>query len=446
MLKASDELNFEKAARCRDTIRRLEKLTNIEKTEFGSLVDADVIAIYQQVAEVSFSEEEPETAEPSLAKNIETGAESTLQTDEIGESDEMITDENAESSPTSFQENPCIQVLIIRNGLYLGGDAFFLDSHASLNDPGANVSSFLQQFYLNRKPPSRILVSHMPDNAPALMEAMHNKYGHAVTIKCPPKKNKWVEQALNNAIQQSQYEAARTMDFYGNLQRLASIFSLPKVPVRIEIYDNSHNQGSYAYGCMVVTNQTGFDKSSYRKFAVSAHKDDDFSQLGGSDFAMMEEMMTRRFRDPSVLPDLMIIDGGAGQLSAVLGVLAQYSLKIPMIGVAKGPDRNAGRERFFLPGRYCAISLPEHDPTLHFIQRLRDEAHRFAIGTHRKARSRNLTKSQLDDIPGIGSVRKKALIRALGSVAAIKRASREELQQVDGITSAVAESIYNHFH
>jgi excinuclease ABC subunit C len=453
MLKASDELNFEKAARCRDTIRRLEKLTNIEKTEFGNLVDADVVAIYQQAPHAETSEngaaEETEEKSPSIEtdgiKNSETPPENSPQiekTDEMNACESSCTPDLA----ASFPLYPCIQVLIIRNGLYLGGDAFFLNAHAKLNNPAENISEFLQQFYLSRTPPNRILLSHMPDNVPALKDALRNKYGHAVDIKCPRKKNKWITQALNNAMQQSQYETAKTMDFYANLQRLASIFSLPKIPTRIEIYDNSHNQGSYAYGCMVVTNQSGLDKNSYRKFAVSPHKDDDFSQLGGSDFAMMEEMMTRRFRDPSVLPDLMIIDGGAGQLSAVLGVLAQYSLRIPMIGVAKGPDRNAGRERFFLPGRYGAISLPEHDPTLHFIQRLRDEAHRFAIGTHRNARTRNLTKSQLDDIPGIGAVRKKALIKTLGSVAAIKRASIEELQQVDGITAAVAESIYNHFH
>jgi excinuclease ABC subunit C len=412
MLKASDEQNYEKAARCRDTIRRLEKLTNIEKAEFGHLVDADIIAIYQQAA----------------ASEVNTG------------------EVDATPCHVHFGLTPCVQVLIIRNGLYLGGDAFFLDSYANLNTPSENLSSFLQQFYLNRTPPSHILVSHMPENISALQEALANKYGHPVAIKCPRNKNKWVSQALNNAMQQSQYETARTLDFQDNIQRLASVFSLPKVPERIEIYDNSHNQGTYAYGCMVVTNTTGFDKKSYRKFAVAAHKDDDFSLLGGSDFAMMEEMMTRRFKDASALPDLMIIDGGAGQLSAVLGVLAKYSLQIPMIGVAKGPDRNAGRERFFLPGRAAPISLTEHDPTLHFIQRLRDEAHRFAIGTYRSAHTRSLTKSQLDEIPGIGSVRKRALITALGSVAAVKKASIEDLQQVNGITAAVAKSIYDHFH
>jgi excinuclease ABC subunit C len=443
MLKASDDLNFEKAARCRDTIRRMEKLSNIEKIEAGNLVDADIIALYQSTVE----------GVGSIAK-LETG-----QGAELGETGHDVESEaghSAESSQEAKQGarqeagqggsiTPCVQVLIIRNGLYLGGDAFFLDRHANLSSPQQNMAHFLQQFYLNREPPARILVNYMPTGAEALKEAMRTKHGKISTITCPRRSNRWIVQAFNNAIQQSQYETSTTMNFHDNLQRLAQVFLLEKVPARIEIYDNSHNQGAYAYGCMVVTDLNGFDKKSYRKFSVSAHKEGDLSQMGGSDFAMMEEMMTRRFKDADVLPDLMLIDGGAGQISSVLGVLATYGLQIPMIGVAKGEDRNAGRERFFLPG-HSPISLAEHDPTLHFIQRLRDEAHRFAIGTYRSSHLRHLTQSQLSDVPGVGDARKKALLRTLGSVCAVKQAPVEELQKVEGITRAVAESIYKYFH
>ncbi|MDR1907511.1 MAG: excinuclease ABC subunit UvrC [Holosporales bacterium] len=464
MFAASNELNFEKAARCRDTIRRLEKLPNIEKADFGSLVDADIIAIYQQVRkeeERDLNLDNVSDKEHDLSSNNVSGKECDLSSNNVADKSECISEGDTvelagDTSNNSMLEDeylvvdyitPCIQVLLIRNGLYLGGDSFFLDKHANLSSPSENMASFFQQFYLNKKPPARILVNCMPADVDLLRDALRTKHTRTVSIECPQKGNcaRWVSQALNNAIQHSQYETAQTMDFSDNLLRLAQIFKLPKKPERVEINDNSHNQGSYAYGCMVVANSEGFDKKSYRQFSVSAHKDDDFSQLGGSDFAMMEEMMTRRFRDPDILPDVMIIDGGAGQISAVLGVLAIYDLRIPIIGVAKGPDRNAGRERFFIPGR-APISLPEHDPTLHFIQRLRDEAHRFAIGTHRKSRSRGLVKSQLSEIPGVGNMRRKALIKQLGSVAAVKQASVEELLRVEGITRAIAESIYNYFH
>jgi excinuclease UvrABC nuclease subunit len=476
MVAASEELNFEKAARRRDTIRRLEKLPSIEKADFGSLVDADIIAVYQQVV-VSEALESDATADgvsdgvsdaTSEAIPDGTASESVLEStldgvisDGVSEarSDGATSDivSDAISEAATFEEldcavldkcvTPCVQVLIIRNSLYLGGDTFFLDKHANLSPLSENMANFLQQFYLNRDPPPRVLVNCMPSDAALLKEALRAKRGRVTTIECPQRGSgaRWVAQALNNAIQHSRYETAQTMDFADNLKRLAKVFALDKVPARVEIYDNSHNQGSYSYGCMVVANSEGFDKKSYRQFSVSARRDEDFCQMGGDDFAMMEEMMTRRFRGTEPLPDLLLIDGGAGQISAVLGVLALYDLRIPIIGVAKGPDRNAGRERFFLPAR-APISLPEHDPTLHFIQRLRDEAHRFAIGTHRKSRSRDLVRSQLLDIPGVGAARKKALILTLGSVSAVKRASIEELQKVEGITHAIAKNIYNYFH
>lgn len=409
MKKASENLNFEKAARYRDTIRRLEKLPNIEKLSTGTLKNADIISIFQ--------------------------------------GDNSIEEQK---STEYFKDMiPSVHILLIRNGLYLGGDTFFLNKNAHLSPLEENIASFIQQFYLNRKPPPCILVNALPKDYKTLQEALKLRYQQPLQIYCPKRGYgaKWILQALNNAHQQSRYETAKNISFSENLANLARIFVLPKIPKRVEIYDNSHIQGSYAYGCMVVAHSEGFDKKSYRQFSVSPHKEGDISQRGGSDFAMMEEMMTRRFKDvsPENLPDLIIIDGGAGQVSSVLSILESYDLNIPIIGIAKGPDRNAGRERFFIPG-WAPISLPEHDPTLHFIQRLRDEAHRFAIGTHRQARSRNFTKSQLSEIPGVGNIRKKILLKTFGSVQGVKQASLQDLLNTEGITITAAKNIYNFFH
>lgn len=419
MEAASEALDFERAARYRDTILRLEKLPTIEKISTGSLVDTDVIAIFQP--QEFPDQESAESANPF------------------------------EKTPTKNPKNlpPCIQVLFIRNRVYLGGDTFFLNKNASFFSKSENMSQFLQQFYWTRVPPARILVSDEPSGKETLQEALSQKYQKSVRIERPQRGtgNQWILQASRNAYQQSLYEEAKHENFEENLEKLAQVFVLPKVPKRVEIYDNSHLQGSYAYGCMVVATPEGFDKKSYRKFSVAPHKPEDSNVRGGSDFAMMEEVMQRRFRDVTTddMPDLLILDGGAGQLSSVIGILESYSLDIPLLGIAKGPDRNAGRERFFLPG-WAPFSLPLHDPVLHFLQRLRDEAHRFAIGTHRHARQVGLTKSQLSEIPGIGAVRKKALMRNFGSVANIRRASLEDLLEVKEIDKTTAHNIYQFFH
>lgn len=419
MEAASETLDFEQAARYRDTILRLEKLPTIEKISTGSFVDADVIAIFQP--QEFPDQESAESANPF------------------------------EKTPTKNPKNlpPCIQVLFIRNRVYLGGDTFFLNKNASFFSKSENMSQFLQQFYWTRVPPARILVSEEPSGKETLQEALSQKHQKSVRIERPQRGtgNQWILQASRNAYQQSLYEEAKHENFEENLEKLAQVFVLPKVPRRVEIYDNSHLQGSYAYGCMVVATPEGFDKKSYRKFSVAPHKPEDPNARGGSDFAMMEEVMKRRFRDVTTddMPDLLILDGGAGQLSSVIGILESYSLDIPLLGIAKGPDRNAGRERFFLPG-WAPFSLPLHDPVLHFLQRLRDEAHRFAIGTHRHARQVGLTKSQLSEIPGIGAVRKKALMRNFGSVANIRRASLEDLLEVKEIDKTTAHNIYQFFH
>lgn len=408
MWKASEDLNFEKAARSRDALRRLENLKLIAQESTGSLMHADVIALFQNIA----NEEE---LDPIIAETA---------------------------------VSPCVHVLIIRNHTYLGGDTFFLNKEARLSSPESNMETFLQQSYLNRVPPDRVLLNCMPDNHEVLTQALYGRYSKRVHISVPKKGVglKWVEQALTNAKQRMRYDAAKSMDFASNMEKMAQFFVLPVTPKRVEIYDNSHLQGSYSYGCMVVATPEGFDKKSYRRFSVAPRAPGEEGKIGGDDFAMMREMFTRRFRevDPATLPDLLLIDGGMGQVSAVLEILQTYDLHIPVVGVAKGPDRNAGREHFFIPG-WAPLSLPEHDPILHFIERLRDEAHRFAIGTHRSARERNFTKSQLSEIPGIGNLRKKELLKTFGSVRRIQQASLDELEKVQGMTHAAALAVYHFF-
>lgn len=425
MEAASDALDFERAARYRDTILRLEKLPQIEKLSTGSLVDADILAVFQ----------------PSLQPDAAT--DSPLDGTVEGLENKTL------SKPASADLPPCVQVLFIRNKVYLGGDTFYLNKSALYTSKSENLYNFIQQFYWSRTPPSRILVSDLPIERDHLQSALSEKHQKAVHIECPQRGTgvQWVLQASRNAYQQSLFESARSDNFAEGMEKMAQVFVLPKVPKRVEIYDNSHLQGAYAYGCMVVATPEGFDKSAYRKFAVSPHKEGDVNTRGGSDFAMMEEVMQRRFREvtPETAPDLLILDGGAGQLSSVLSILQAYDLDIPVLGIAKGPDRNAGRERFFLPG-WAPFSLPLHDPVLHFLQRLRDEAHRFAIGTHRSARQKGLTQSQLSDIPGVGPVRKRSLLKTFGSLRGVRQASLAELEAVKELDAKTAQAIYQFFH
>ncbi|MDR3285159.1 MAG: excinuclease ABC subunit UvrC [Holosporales bacterium] len=405
MQKASNEMAFEKAARCRDAIRHLERLPEIEKDSTGNLTNADVIVLLHK-------------------------GKSNKKEDE-NEIEEILF--------------PCVYTLIIRNNLYLGGDTFFLSNEANYVSPEECIEAFIQQLYFDRTPPRRILLNYLPQNAVLLEEALFTRHNVRVHIEYPKKGNgkKWLQTALENAIEQNRYELAKNTDFGENFKKITKIFVLSKVPQRVEIYDNSHTQGSYSYGCFVVATKEGFETKSYRRFSVSPRKEDSEHEIGGDDFAMMEEVIRRRFKESGreILPDLMLIDGGAGQIAAVIKVLKEYELEhIPVIGIAKGPDRNAGRERFFLAG-WVPISLPENDPTLFFIQRLRDEAHRFAIGTHRSARSRNFTKSQLSEIPGVGAQRKKLLLKKFGSIQRIKKASLDELCNVEGISMSVARAI-----
>ena len=230
------------------------------------------------------------------------------------------------------------------------------------------------------------------------------------------------------------------------LDQLVDLFGLDTRPSRVEVYDNSHLQGSNPYGVMIVADEKGFNKKAYRKFAISTPG----PGFGGDDYAMMREVLRRRLTRASEdnwnLPELMLIDGGLGQLNAALDVIRELAIEgITVVGIAKGPERNAGRERFFMEGRE-PFSLPENTPVLHYLQRLRDEAHRFAIGTHRAGRQKKLIRSQLDAIPGIGAARKKALLQHFGSARGVSSATLKELTTVPGINKSVAKIIYQYFH
>jgi excinuclease ABC subunit C len=460
MEEASEKLDFENAAKYRDTLLRLENMKRIEKIQTGKFKDADVIFfLISQLSKVertesSLSDEEEPTvsagAMNSLTEQTETGAFGRAELEVLANSTNFTYSEKSPQASAMQEILPCVHVLFIRNGVYLGGDTFFLDRNISQLQPPEVVHNFLQQFYLQRQPPKQILCNILPTDKDLIETAIKEKYNLTIKIKNPTRGIgvTWLKQAKNNAQEQSNYESTKSTNFKNKIKQLAAKFALSKVPTRIEIYDNSHIQGAYSYGCMVVADENGFDKKAYRKFSVTAHKAEDKSQRGGSDFAMMEEMMLRRFKhaeeQSGSLPDLLIIDGGAGQVSTVFKVLEEYGLYIPIIGVAKGPDRNAGRERFFLLG-WPPFSLPENDPLLHFIQVLRDEAHRFAIGTHRRARSRAFTKSQLLEIPSIGQTRRRELLLAFGSVAAIKQASIEDIKKVKGMTDKTAIQVYDYF-
>jgi excinuclease ABC subunit C len=249
--------------------------------------------------------------------------------------------------------------------------------------------------------------------------------------------------AYTNAQTYLERRFAEHASMIKTFDEIKTLFHLPERPTRIEIYDNSHIQGSDAYGVMVVATQEGFDKKSYRKFQIK-EKNTDF---GGDDFAMMREVMRRRFSHTEdwEWPSLLLIDGGEGQLSSVLDTLKDLNISIPVVGISKGPDRNAGREKFHMPG-LDVFSLPLNSPTLYFLQRIRDEAHRFAIGSHRAKREKKIRQSVLDEIPGIGAARKKLLLQHFGSAQDVKRAGLDDLKAVKGVSHQIAEKIYYWFH
>jgi excinuclease ABC subunit C len=346
----------------------------------------------------------------------------------------------------------CIQVFFFRAGCNFGNRAFF-PTQTDDQPPAAILAAFLGQFYADKTPPREILLSHPltgEDIAP-LTAALAFKAGRKVTVTTPRRgdRRKMVEHAYDNAREALGRRLAESSAQIKLLDGLAQLFGLDAPPKRIEIYDNSHIQGSHPVGGMVVAGPDGFDKASYRKFNI---KGEDIAP--GDDFAMMREVLARRFqralRDDTeasraAWPDLVLIDGGTGQLKVAVELFAELGIDdVELVAVSKGADRDAGRERFHRPDR-PSFTLPPNDPLLYFLQRLRDEAHRFAIGSHRARRSRAIGASPLDDIPGVGAARKRALLNHFGSARAVSEAGLADLEAVKGVSRAMAKKIYDHF-
>ncbi|MGG6896007.1 excinuclease ABC subunit UvrC [Rhizobium sp. BR 315] len=362
----------------------------------------------------------------------------------------------------------CIQVFFFRTGQNWGNRAYFPKADPSLS--GAEVlNAFLAQFYDDKPVPRQILLSETVEEIELLAAAFSEKAGHKVAILVPQRgeKRDLVDHVVANAREAHGRKLAETASQSRLLEGFKETFQLPYVPQRIEIYDNSHIMGTNAVGGMVVAGPEGFVKGQYRKFNI---KSTDITP--GDDFGMMREVMTRRFSrllkeegkpDRSAAaeasgtnavdqpfpawPDIILIDGGQGQMTAVRAILEELGItdSVIAIGVAKGVDRDAGRERFFAPSRE-SFTLPPRDPVLYFIQRMRDEAHRFAIGSHRARRKKEMVKNPLDEIGGIGPSRKRALLQHFGTAKAVSRAALSDLMAVEGISEGVARQVYNHFH
>ena len=344
-----------------------------------------------------------------------------------------------------------MQVFFFRSHQNWGNRAYFPRVTADMED-GEIVEAFLGQFYADRQPARMVLLSHEIAQAELLSEALSTIAGRRVVVAVPKRgeKRELVEHASQNAREALGRKMAESASQAKLLSALAEALDLDGPPKRIEVYDNSHIQGTNAVGAMIVAGAEGYEKSQYRKFNIKSE-----TLTPGDDFGMMKEVLTRRFqrlikedpdREAGNWPDLVLIDGGAGQVSASLEVLAELGVEdVAMFGVAKGVDRDAGKEEFHAPGRR-PFALPFRSPALYFIQRLRDEAHRFAIGAHRSKRAKAVGATPLDEIPGIGPGRKRALLSHFGSAKAVSRAGLSDLKSVDGISASMAETIYGFFH
>ena len=406
MQQLSEALDFEAAAVLRDRIRALTHVQGHQDVTVEGLQDADVIAAHQAGG------------------------------------------------------HTCIQVFFFRSGQNWGNRAYFPshDKQLSLEEV---LAAFLGQFYETKPPPRLILLRHEPADAALLAEALSVKAGAKVQLLVPQRgdKRNIVDHALINAREALARRMAESATQLRLLEEVAELFGLEGPPQRIEVYDNSHIQGAQPVGAMVVAGPEGFIKNAYRKFNIrgtTPETEDATAPIApGDDYGMMREVFTRRFgralkedptRESGGWPDLVMIDGGEGQLAVAQQVLADLGIAdVPMVAIAKGPDRDAGRERFFLPGK-PPRGLDPKSPVLYYLQRLRDEAHRFAIGSHRARRIKALGTSPLDEIPGIGAKRKKALLHHFGSARGVARAGLADLEQVDGISGTVAKKIYDHFH
>ena len=345
----------------------------------------------------------------------------------------------------------CVQAFFIRGGQNWGHRAFFPAHTADVPEDEA-LASVMLQFYDEVPPPRTILTDGIVAESDLLAEALAARAGGKVTIMQPQRGDRvrLVAQAKRNAEEALDRRAAESTTQAKLLNEIADLFDLEGPPKRIEVYDNSHIMGTNSVGAMIVSGPEGFQKGQYRKFNIKRPE-----TIAGDDFGMMREVLERRFarameedpdRESGTWPDLLLIDGGKGQVSAVKGVLDAMGVEdVPIVGVAKGPDRNAGRETFHLPdGR--EIALPMNAPVLFHLQRLRDEAHRFAIGAHRAKRAKALVTSTLDEVPGIGPARKKALLMHFGTARAVKNASLQDLQMAPGVSAAVALQVYDYFH
>ena len=400
MEEASTTLAFERAAAIRDRIRGLTFVQGSGVVNPASLQDADVIAGWQ-----------------------------------IG-------------------GQTCIQVFFVRGGHNNGNRAFF-PAHAKNEEPAQVLSAFIAQFYDDKPPPPLVLTNHRLPEQDLIAEALSLKAGRRVEIAVPQRgeKRAVVQHAEVNAREALERKLAESAGQAKLLEGVAELFGLQARPERIEVYDNSHIMGANPYGVMIVAGPEGFAKNAYRKFMIRG------PLTPGDDFAMMREVLERRFGRAlkeqaagqehtagAAWPDLVLIDGGAGQLSAARAVLQDLGVNdVPLVAIAKGPDRDAGGEWFHMDG-WPPFQLPPRDPVLYFLQRLRDEAHRFAIAAHRAGRSKALVRSELDEVPGIGAARKRALLNHFGSARGVKQAGLAALEAAPGISKETARRVYAHFH
>ena len=342
----------------------------------------------------------------------------------------------------------CVQVFFFRSGLNWGNSSHF-PRHSKDETPAQIVDAFMAQFYLNKPIPKDIFVSEDVPNREILEQGLSERAERNIKISTPQRGEKIM--LINRAVKNAQEALARKMAETASQQRLLKqvqeVFDLEDMPQRIEVYDNSHIQGANAIGAFIVAGLEGFERKQYRTFNIK-----DAETEPGDDYAMMREVFRRRFtrllKDETLeWPDVVLIDGGKGQLSTVVEVMEELGVldRTTLVAIAKGPDRNAGRETFFMPGR-ASFTLPPKTPALYYLQRLRDEAHRFAIGTHRAKRKKQMKKNPLDGIQGVGAARKKALLAHFGSGKAVKAASLEDLASVEGVSQKLAKGIYDYFN
>lgn len=397
MAKASEAMEFERAAAMRDRIKALTQVQTTQGINPKHVEEADIIGLH-----------------------IDGG-------------------------------QACVQVFFIRANQNWGNHDYYPRISGD-EDPTEVMEAFVGQFYADREPPKMLILSHGLDDTALMAQALGEKLGRKVEIMVPQRgeKAELVQGALRNARESLARKMSETATQGRLLKGVAEAFDLEKTPRRIEVYDNSHIQGSFAVGAMVVVGPEGFEKNQYRKFNI---RGEDLAP--GDDFGMMKEVLTRRFQrllkeDPErkggTWPDLLLIDGGAGQVSAVREIMENLGVgDVPMVGVAKGIDRDAGKEEFHRTGK-SVMALRHNDPVLYFIQRMRDEVHRFAIGTHRAKRAKAIGATPLDDVPGVGATRKRALLAHFGSAKAVVRANVGDLQAVGGISQTMAQTIYDYFH